>query len=110
METNTQNTLKLRIEAYGGGILEIYPNKVVIKKKGLAAMASKGANEHEIYIKSITGVNLKLPTWIANGRFEVMQSGQDIRKVRDENVVVFLKKQLPDFQKAKSLIEELVNK
>lgn len=98
------------IQGHLGGSLEIYDNKVVIKKRGLAGIASKGANDKDIWMKSITGIQIKKPNILQNGNFSILSSGENANKTKDENTIIFLKKSLSEFEEAKALIESLANK
>lgn len=102
-------TLKT-VTGHMGGSIEIFDNKVVIKKTGLAGIASKGNNNKEIWMKAITGVQITKPNIFQNGKFTVNSSGENGNVVRNENTVVFTKKDLADFEAAKDLIEQLANK
>lgn len=98
------------VTGYLGGTLEIYEKKVVIKKTGIAGLASgMGKNGKEIYMKSITGIQIKNPTIFTNGKFSINSTGENSNKVRDENTVIFLKKHSKEFETAKQLIEQLAN-
>jgi hypothetical protein len=101
----------LTVQGHIGASILIYENKVVVSKKGLAGFASGGSkNDKEIWMKSITGIQIKNPSFISNGEFSIVTTGNDNKTTRDENTVTFLKKQLPEFIKAKELIEQLANK
>ena len=96
------------------GQLELYENKVVIKRKGaLAKMAHGFTGDKEIMLRIITGVQLKLGGALFNGYIQfTIPGGNESRKginaaAQDENTVMFNKKENETAKAIKEKIEEL---
>ncbi|BAU27591.1 uncharacterized protein DUF4429 [Aneurinibacillus soli] len=102
------------MEALGvNGQIEVTQNKVIIKRKGMLAKMTQGLKgDKEILIKQITSIQFKAPGTFTNGYMQFAFSGGSENKgglfdaTKDENTVMFNKKQQPDFEKIKALIEE----
>jgi len=98
------------------GILELEEDKIRIKRKGFIALLSHGAKgDKEIMIDHISSIQFK-KVGITSGYIQfaflggteakggLLQAGQD------ENTITFTKKQQPDFEAIKSMIEERMTK
>lgn len=97
------------------GQLELHEDKVVIKRKGLLAKMSQGLfkGDKSIYLKQISGIQVKHGTSITNGYIQFTISGGSestkglVSASRDENSVLFRKKDNETVDKIKAKIEEL---
>lgn len=96
------------------GQLELYENKVVIRRKGALAKMSHGfTGDKEILLRNITGVQLKPGGMMFNGFIQfTIPGGNESRKgitaaTQDENTVMFQKKENEIAQEIKNKIEEL---
>lgn len=97
-----------------GGQVELWANKVTIKHSGLLGKMTKGlTGDKDIYLSSITGIQLKRPTMITNGyiqfAFQGSQEGKGgiFSSTKDENTVLFSsKKRYKIAQQMKQRIEE----
>lgn len=88
---------------------------VTIKRTGFLARASMGKGEKRIPISSITAVQWKPAGAMVNGFIQFTVGGgnearskfgsQTTDAVKDENSVVFVKKQMPEFEALRSTIE-----
>ncbi|MEP7360733.1 MAG: SHOCT domain-containing protein [Chloroflexota bacterium] len=80
-----------------GGQIEVYPNKVRIRRKGVIAKMSTGffSGEKDIYFSQIGSVLVKRAGMLTNGWIKfVVSGGVDIKKgllasTKDENTVHF---------------------
>ena len=98
------------------GQLELYPNKVVIKRKGALAKMTQGffKGDKEIYIKQISGIQVKMGTGLTNGYIQFTLSGGNestkglLKATQDENTVMFSKKENETVEQIKFKIEELM--
>ncbi|MEK5272595.1 DUF4429 domain-containing protein [Aeribacillus sp. FSL K6-8394] len=105
------------MEAKGvNGQLEFTGNKVVIKRKGMLAKMTQGLKgDKEILVKQISSIQFKSANMLTNGYIQFSFSGGKENKgglfdaTKDENTVMFNKKQQPDFEKIKAAIEEKIN-
>jgi hypothetical protein len=93
----------------GTAFVEVSPMKVTIKHKKGTYHSRK---EKDIQIKSITGIQMKEPGTILAGHMQIIFSGSGESKGRssfdaakDENTIMFRKKDYPEFQRCKQLIE-----
>jgi Short C-terminal domain len=96
----------------GVAVVEVTPEKVVIKhKRG----TYHGGKTKEIRIKSITGIEMKEPGMIMAGYIQFIFSGgkeadgwSRIDAAKNENTVMFRKKELPQFLECKALVERYI--
>lgn len=99
------------------GQIEVYENKVVIRRKGFMAFASHGMKgDKEIYINQISSVQLKKASYLAVGYIQFAFSGGKEAKgglrqaTKDENTVTFNPPSNKAFAEIKTVIDELVAK
>ena len=100
------------------GQLEVYPDKVIIKRKGFMSKMTQGffAGEKSIYIKQITGIKVKRGGLLTNGFIQFILAGNiEVRKglvkeTHDENTIFFAKKDNEVIDKIKLAVEELMTK
>lgn len=98
------------------GQLELYSDKVIIKRKGFRAKMSQGffKGDKTIYLNQITGIQIKPGTMLTNGYIQfTLAGGIESKKgileaTQDENTVMFAKKDNELVNKIKSKIEELI--
>jgi hypothetical protein len=109
-------SLLMTIKGHNGQ-LELHDEKIVIKRKGLLAFSSQGLKgDKEIRIKSISAVQFKQAGMLVNGYIQFAHSGSSESKgglfdaVKDENTVVFTKKQMPEFRELKDRLDDLINR
>lgn len=95
-----------------GGTVELWPSKVTIRHRGVLSKMTVGlAGEKDIYLTSITGIQLKRPTWISKGYFQIQYMGSQDSKggilnaTKDENTVLFAGRKR--YKKAQELKAEL---
>ena len=103
-----------------GGQLEVYHDKVVIKRKGFVAKMTQGiyVGDKSIYIQQISSIIVKNGDWLSIGYIQFVLAGnqeRDFRKkltagIHDENTIFFNKKDNDTIEKIKSAIEELMAK
>lgn len=96
------------------GIVLLYPNKFTIKRKGLLSAVLYGGKGDMTYrIDSIQGIIFKEAT-LRDGYFQpsliaaAAASGGYGRAMYDENTVSFNRRQQPEFEKLRDIIEERV--
>ncbi|KTB47702.1 DUF4429 domain-containing protein [Dehalogenimonas alkenigignens] len=96
------------------GSLELHPKMLVIRRSGFNALVSQGVKgDKEIAISQISAVQFKVPGTFTNGYIQFsFIGGQESKSgifdaVKDENSVVFTKKQLSEFENLKSELNEL---
>jgi hypothetical protein len=97
------------------GQLELYNDKVVIKRKGALAKLTQGffKGDKIIYIRQITGMQIKLGTALTNGYIQfTVPGGIESKKgildaTKDENTVMFAKKQNELVMQIKARVESL---
>ncbi|EJS68506.1 MULTISPECIES: DUF4429 domain-containing protein [Bacillus] len=102
------------MEATGvNGQLQVEGNKIVIKRKGVLAKMSQGLKgDKEILIKHLSSIQFKPAGIFTNGYIQFSFSGGKENKgglfdaTKDENSIMFSKKQQPNFLKLKALIEQ----
>jgi len=106
--------LLMSADGYRGQI-ELYSNKVVIKRKGIMAFFQYGLKgDKEIVLKSITAVQFKKPNFLTYGYIQIAFSGSPESKkgyfnaFKDENTVMFRPKHLTKFIAIKEKIQELI--
>lgn len=106
-------SLVFEIEGEGAN-LEIYEDKVVIKRKGILSAATMRADK-TIYISAIGSINLKNPGMISGGilNFGTGNSNETINLIGsgvftqfDDNSFIYLKKSHQAVLKAKEYIEK----
>lgn len=99
------------------GQLELYADKVIIKRKGFLSKMTQGLfkGDKTIYLSQITGIQLKLGTAFTNGYFQItIPGGVESKKgiidaTQDENTVMFAKKDNELAKRMEAKIEELLN-
>ncbi|MCP1124548.1 SHOCT domain-containing protein [Bacillus sp. 3103sda1] len=102
------------MEATGvNGQLQVIGNKIVIKRKGMLAKMTQGLKgDKEILIKQLSSIQFKPASTFTNGYIQFAFSGGKENKgglfdaTKDENTIMFNKKQQSNFDKLKSLIEQ----
>ncbi|MBT2680016.1 SHOCT domain-containing protein [Bacillus sp. ISL-35] len=105
------------MEAMGiNGQLELTGNKIVIKRKGMMAKMTQGLKgDKEILVKQISSIQIKKAGALTNGYIQFSFSGGKENKgglmdaTKDENTIMFNKKQMADFEKIKQAIEEKID-
>lgn len=95
-----------------GGSLELYENKIRIKRKGVGSFLIHGSKgEKDIFIRDITAIQLKRPGMLTNGYIQFVFSGSKENKdgifdaASDENSMIFTKKQMKDVEAFKEAVE-----
>ena len=93
------------------GQIELYENRVDIKRKGFMAFALHGFDgTKSIFLKSITSIQFKEAGIMTSGFIQFTFSGGDEAKkglfdaTKDENTVVFTKEQQAGFEKVRDYI------
>ena len=108
----------LIFEASGtNGQVQLFENKIVIKRKGLLASLSQGLMkaDKEIYLKNISSIELKKNNiWTKGYIAFVFAGGNDKARAlgntaSNENAVLFSKNAEEDFVKIKGLIEAKIH-
>lgn len=97
------------------GQMELYTDKIIIKRKGVLAKMTQGffKGDKTIYIKQITGMQVKQGGNFTNGYIQfTVPGGIENKKgivdaTKDENTVMFKKKDNELVVKIKEKIEEL---
>ncbi len=97
------------------GQLELYEDKVIIKRKGALAKITQGFTKGDktIYIRQITGIDFKPGGNLVNGYIQFTVPGGNekgkgaFEAVQDENSVMFKKKDNDIAIKIKEKVEEL---
>lgn len=105
------------MEAIGvNGQLELVGNKIVIKRKGMLAKMTQGLKgDKEILIKQISSIQFKNAGAFTNGYIQFAFSGGKEDKgglfdaTKDENAVMFNKKQQLNFERLKKAVEEKID-
>ncbi|CAK7002269.1 DUF4429 domain-containing protein [Tissierella sp.] len=100
------------------GQLELYNDKVIIRRKGALAKLTQGFTKGDktIYLRQITGIDFKLGGNLVNGYIQfTLPGGNEKSKgafeaTQDENSVMFKKKDNDIAMQIKSKIEELQQK
>lgn len=96
------------------GQLELYSDKVTIKRKGALAKMTQGffKGDKTIYLKQITGIQIKPGTNFTNGYIQFTVPGGNestkglMNATQDENTVMFAKKHNDLVNQIKVKIEE----
>ncbi len=99
------------------GQLELYADKIIIKRKGVLSKLTQGFTKGDktIYIKQISGIDFKLGGNVVNGFIQFTLPGGNEKKggafqaTQDENTVMFKKKDNDFAIKLKEKVEELMN-
>ena len=97
------------------GQLELYEDKVIIKRKGVLAKITQGffKGDKSLYLTQISGIQIKAGTSITNGYIQFTLSGGNentrgaMSATHDENTVMYTKKNNELVKKIKLKIEEL---
>ncbi|WP_426450686.1 DUF4429 domain-containing protein [Paenibacillus sp. S-38] len=97
------------------GQLELYSDKVIIKRKGVLAKMTQGffKGDKSIYLKQISGIQIKPGSSLTNGYIQFTVSGGNestkgiMKATQDENTVMFAKKYNELVDKIKAKIEEM---
>jgi len=96
--------------------VELWPNKLTIRRHGLMNAINVGlVGDKDIYLTTITGIQVKKPGLTTGYIQFVVQGSQDSKSgvtgaVKDENTIVFTgKKNHKIAQDMKAKIEELLN-
>ncbi|CAM4019446.1 DUF4429 domain-containing protein [Mesobacillus zeae] len=105
------------MEAKGvNGQLELVGNKIIIKRKGMLAKMTQGLKgDKEIQIKQISSMQIKKAGALTNGYIQFTFSGGKENKgglfdaTKDENTIMFNKKQMPDFLTLKEAVEAKID-
>lgn len=100
------------------GQLEVYDNKVIIKRKGALSKLTQGffKGDKEILISKISAIQVKLGTVWTNGYIQLTLSGGNentkglLDATQDENTVMFNKKCNDEVIKIKEGIYALIDK
>jgi len=100
------------------GQLELYEDKIVIKRKGVLSKMTQGffKGDKTIYINQITAIQVKPGTLWTNGYIQItVPGGLESKKglfdaTQDENTVIFTKKNNELVDQIKSKIEELISR
>lgn len=100
------------------GQVEFDGKTVTIRREGFAARASHGRGDKMLPIRQIAGVQLKPVAMLTAGfiQFTVpgemssrnRKSGRTLDATKDENAVVFLKKDEPDFVALRDAIQRAI--
>lgn len=106
------------IQASGqGGQIAFDGQYVIITREGFLGRATHGRGEKRLHITSITSVQWKPPGALVNGFIQLSLSGSDrqaakghrtLDATKDENSVVFTKKQLPEFEQLRAALEQAI--
>ena len=93
------------------GAIVFLGNKIIIERKGVLSLLTQGLKGNkEILVKQISAIRLK-KSGLTSGYIQFsFLGGQETHggvfdATRDENTVMFIKKQEPNFEKIKELIE-----
>lgn len=97
------------------GQLELYGDKIIIKRKGALAKMTQGffKGDKSIYLKQISGIQIKPAGTFTNGyiQFTIPGGNENIKGItsatKDENSVFFAKKDNELVNNIKAKIEEL---
>ncbi len=100
------------------GQLEVYPDKIIIKRKGFLAKTSQGffKGDKTIYLNQISGIQIKPGASLTNGYIQfTLPGGRESKKglseaTRDENTILFTKKNNELVSSIKAYIEEMLSK
>jgi hypothetical protein len=124
-EEREEQAMKDRIEKQAAGFefqvkghngqIELYGNKVCIRRKGVLAFLTQGLKgDKEIMISSISSIQFKKASAWTNGYIQFSFIGGQEAKggirqaTKDENTVMFTAEQQPDFERIKAEIENRI--
>lgn len=107
------------IEASGqGGQVQFDGQHVTIARKGFLARATVGKGEKRLHIAQISGIQWKPAGPFVNGFIQFSVPGGNERRsafgsqtataAKDENSVVFTKKQQPNFEKLRAALDQAI--
>ncbi|PNG17493.1 DUF4429 domain-containing protein [Streptomyces cahuitamycinicus] len=106
------------IQAKGqGGQIAFDGQYVTITREGFLGRATHGRGEKKLHITSISAVQWKPPGMMTNGFIQLSIGGADrqaakgsrtLDATKDENSVIFTKKQAPDFEKLRAALEQAI--
>lgn len=107
------------IEVSGqGGQIQFDGQYVTITRKGFLARATVGKGEKRLHISQISGVQWKPAGAMVNGFIQFTVPGGNERRsafgsqttnaAKDENSVVFTKKQMPEFEKLRAALDAAI--
>ncbi|MFE5139264.1 DUF4429 domain-containing protein [Streptomyces fagopyri] len=107
------------IEVSGqGGQIQFDGQYVTITRKGFLARATVGKGEKRLHISQIAGVQWKPAGAMVNGFIQFTVPGGSERRsafgsqttnaAKDENSVVFTKKQMPEFEKLRAALDAAI--
>ncbi|MFJ5259101.1 DUF4429 domain-containing protein [Streptomyces sp. NPDC088387] len=100
-----------------GGQLAFDGQYVSITRNGFLGRASHGRGEKKLHISSISAVQWKPAGPMVNGFIQLSLGGADrqaakgsrtMNAAKDENSVVFTKKQQPEFEQLRAAIEQAI--
>ena len=104
----------MEVKGHNGSIV-FDGKKIIIKRNGVVALLTQGfKGDKEIYIKQISSIQLKQAGLLTSGYIQFAFSGGKENKGglldagKDENTVIFTKKQQPDFLKLKEELEKAI--
>jgi len=100
------------------GQLELYEDRIIIRRKGFLSKMTQGffKGEKTIYINQITAIQVRPGTLLTNGYIQItVPGGLESKKglfdaVEDENTVMFVKKDNELVYQIKAKIEELMSR
>lgn len=100
------------------GQIELYQDKVIIKRKGAISKLSQGffKGDKTIYLTQISSIQVKPGSMITNGYIQFSLSGGNestkgiMNATKDENTVMFSRKDNELVNKMKAEIEQLKNR
>ena len=100
----------MKAQGYNGSV-EFDGRAITITREGLKARASVGAGSKMIPLRSISAVQWKPPTRLANGFIEFTvvggteSGGRTSKNVQNENAVIVTRKQADDMLSLKAEVE-----
>jgi hypothetical protein len=105
------------LEAKGvNGQLSFDGSTVVIRREGFFGRATHGRSDKALSVKSIGAVQFKPANALVNGHIQFSVSGESSKHsvgfgksqdaAKDENAVIFTKKQAPDFEAIRDAVRE----
>lgn len=79
-----------------GGSLELWPAKVTLRHRGTLTAITKGfTGNKDIFLSSVTGIQLKQPSWLTSGFIQIQYMGSHnpkgsmFKTAADENTLYF---------------------
>lgn len=99
------------------GQIELYQDQIIIKRKGVISKLSQGffKGDKTIYLTQISSIQVKPGSMITNGYIQFSLSGGNestkgiMKATKDENTVMFAKKDNDLVNKIKAEIEQIKN-